>query len=332
MTRAFGLALIASLFGCAVEPTPPPVYDKVARAISGSCALMSDGSVRCWDRKLRAGSPVAVFHSVKRLAASNHHGCVLDDAGDVLCWGSSGSGEVGPGTYDGKWTPTFQPPRKVAIAHGAIDLMAGSDKTCAIMEGGRLVCWGGGGYLFSGCEGACLGATPAGCERDVVQATTGFGMFGDWISVRLRDGSVRAFCDSPSDPIAPAIDLSAGYLSRCALHENGTITCIGIDRGQLGRPALPGDDERTVRITELPAVAQLAGTGGYTCARTRVGEVFCFGDWSYVPTPAESWPHRIEGLTGVTHIAVGASACALRSDGSVWCWDEDHPSPTEVVF
>ena len=61
---------------------------------------------------------------VQRVVTGGAHTCVLDEYGEVSCWGSNGHGQtdVAPGKY-----------RAVS---------AGRQHTCAIRESGELVCWG----------------------------------------------------------------------------------------------------------------------------------------------------------------------------------------------
>jgi alpha-tubulin suppressor-like RCC1 family protein len=84
-------------------------------------------------------------------------------------------------------------------------------------------------------------------------------------------------------------------------------------------------------ITGLHLIAEVAAGDGFVCARTRPGEVFCFGrndkgqlgdgpllEDRLLPTP-------IEGiLDAVSLVAAATYACALRPGGEVRCWGA-HP-------
>lgn len=60
---------------------------------------------------------------------------------------------------------------------------------------------------------------------------------------------------------------------------------------------------------------EIAAGNGYTCARQRSGDVYCWGIGSAVPTKV---------FSGATRIAVGDShACALNSAGAAFCWGMD---------
>jgi alpha-tubulin suppressor-like RCC1 family protein len=60
---------------------------------------------------------------------------------------------------------------------------------------------------------------------------------------------------------------------------------------------------------------EIAAGNGYTCARQRGGDVYCWGVGSATPTKV---------FSGATHIAVGdRHACALTSTGAASCWGMD---------
>jgi alpha-tubulin suppressor-like RCC1 family protein len=60
---------------------------------------------------------------------------------------------------------------------------------------------------------------------------------------------------------------------------------------------------------------EIAAGSSYTCARQRVGNVYCWGMYAAAPSLM---------FQGATHIAVGdAHACALNSAGAAFCWGLD---------
>lgn len=86
-------------------------------------------------------------------------------------------------------------------------------------------------------------------------------------------------------------------------------------------------------VTPLTGVKALSVGTDFSCAVSQSGDVYCWGKNDVgqlgTSTPAISDggyytalnPVRLPGITGVTAIASGvAHSCALRSDGSVWCW------------
>jgi len=134
-------------------------------------------------------------------------------------------------------------------------------------------------------------------------------------------------------PLAPprVHGVVAGRAHACARHADGTVSCWGDGgEGQLG------DGERLVRTTPvfvfgLADVEELAAGSRHTCARDHAGRIFCWGarhrgevgDASPDATPALA-PVRVSGIDDATQITAGdAHSCAVRRDGTVWCWGDD---------
>jgi alpha-tubulin suppressor-like RCC1 family protein len=90
-----------------------------------SCALMLDGSLRCWG----VGQPPALHTGdVAEVSAGNSPSiCVRYTDGSVWCWVHS--------FYQSAWA-------QVAELQNAIALSIGGDHACAIVVGGAVQCWG----------------------------------------------------------------------------------------------------------------------------------------------------------------------------------------------
>ena len=86
-----------------------------------------------------------------------------------------------------------------------------------------------------------------------------------------------------------------------------------------------------LRIVVSSVVATQVSAGGFqTCALRSDGTVECWGSDSSGqlgngnPLTNSSTPVIVSGLTNVTQIAAGKyHTCALRNDGTVWCWGEN---------
>lgn len=129
---------------------------------------------------------------------------------------------------------------------------------------------------------------------------------------------------------------------QCALLSDGTVRCRGSnDTGALGI----GSTERregVVTVPGLPEIVHVATAGFYgsTYAIDRDGFVWSWGSNHYHmlgtghdgdemcpgfsrPIPCRTTPTRIPDLSEVVQIAPEDFAvCAVRRDGSVWCWGE----------
>jgi len=79
-----------------------------------------------------------------------------------------------------------------------------------------------------------------------------------------------------------------------------------------------------------PAIDVSANADSY-CVVLRDGRVACMGSYisDVTPWPFSEGPRIVEGLTDVSSIAVGwGFYCALKRDGTVWCWGGNNYGQT----
>jgi alpha-tubulin suppressor-like RCC1 family protein len=147
--------------------------------------------------------------------------------------------------------------------------------------------------------------------------------------VKVGDGSSEGVA-APGRVLnlpGPVRSVETGMDFGCALLEGGAVWCWGGGLvGQLGN----GTDEDSlvpVQVLGIEDAVGLASGGGAACAIVADRTVRCWGRavegqlgdgvediYSTVPLP-------VQGLTDVAQISMGTShGCALRSDGSAWCW------------
>jgi alpha-tubulin suppressor-like RCC1 family protein len=80
-------------------------------------------------------------------------------------------------------------------------------------------------------------------------------------------------------------------------------------------------------LASISQVVEVAASASTTCARVRSGAVWCWGrgDSGQLgdgrTTYGQPSPVRVHELTDAVSVSVGRRhACAVRRDGSVWCW------------
>ncbi len=138
-----------------------------------SCAVLKDGSVRCWGSASagiwlgaspgKAGQPVTIagLPGAVAVAATDNSACVLDKPGRVRCWGHGAFGQLGHGQLQDSATPV-----EVKLPGPAMALVAGANHLCARLQTGRAVCWGSNdlGQLGNGAS-VFEGRVPEGSDR-----------------------------------------------------------------------------------------------------------------------------------------------------------------------
>lgn len=121
-----------------------------------TCAVLSDGGVKCWGRGAEGqvgnntfnssiGAPldvvgvgnVGLLSGISALDLGYYHTCALANDGGVLCWGFNSDGEIGDGT-----TTSTSVPIAVSGISGASAVGVGSYHSCAVTNAGVVKCWG----------------------------------------------------------------------------------------------------------------------------------------------------------------------------------------------
>ncbi|MBP9691614.1 RCC1 repeat-containing protein, partial [Candidatus Woesebacteria bacterium] len=132
---------------------------EVTTGTAHSCALMEDiAEVKCWGigssnilgytRADDSPNPTDVGgldKTVISISAGYDFTCALLRDGSVKCWGGNLNGQLGIGTKGGSAPPT----NVVGLSSKVIALDSGFQHVCAILDNGKVMCWGNG-YLGNG--------------------------------------------------------------------------------------------------------------------------------------------------------------------------------------
>ena len=338
------------------------------------CALHESGEVSCWGAGYfgQLGTDEAVADSYSAapvktsgisdataISAGRYHTCALHPTGEVTCWGSNISGQLGSGRPLGN--PDSATPVTVSglpvdseasVSDIASDIDAGANHSCTL-KAGKVLCWGSNlhGQLGNGESGATAhssvpveaeGITDAvavgtGMEHScAVHATGEVSCWGDDSRGELGNGETANSVALPVKVIGldNAIDVTAGHWHTCALHSTGAVSCWGSNHdGQLGNGYLGVDSAVPVRVRGISDAVSVSADGEHSCAVHRTGEVSCWGDnWQGELGNGESGagmesdvPVKVSGINNALDVASGLDhTCALLEGGKVSCWGNNE--------
>jgi alpha-tubulin suppressor-like RCC1 family protein len=248
------------------------------------------------------------------IALGASHTCALLEGGEVKCWGYGKFGQLGQDSAEniGDKSGDMVGLRAVQLGKRALQLSAGRHHTCALVEGGKVKCWGWGGFGQLG-------------QDSGLQIGYKLGDMDKLRSVQLGKN---------------ALQLSSGVNHTCALLEGGEVKCWGKGEfGQLGQDsqvwigANPGDMLRLKAIHLVKKAVHVSAGYEHTCALLEGGEVKCWGSGEFGQLGQDSneiiggKPGDLANLNAVKLVkkAVKLSAgahhtCALEEGGELKCW------------
>lgn len=326
---------VASANGPVIVAGPAGVT-RVAAGENHACAIDGGGFLWCWGALLgdpaRFGKPAKVsgLTGVTAVAAGGATTCAVT-AGSVWCLGDGADGQLGGAA-------TSAAPVRVTLPASAVDVTVGDHHACAVLTDATVACWGADDLgqrsgtpsqahspvRVAGLAG--VSAVSAGTDHTCVLLGTAVSCFGAGDDGQLGREVTGSAGPAPVD-VPAATGVSAGDHYTCVTLLSGQARCFGVgEEGQLGDSA--GLDRTSpVAVLNLDtATSVIAGGGATTCALTRDGSLWCFGDnvagqHGSGDDGRMSQPSApIVGLAGTTKIAMGTDAsCAIR-DTAVWCW------------
>lgn len=284
----------------------------IATGRSDACAVLNDGTMRCWGvtvldngNTTNSGSVLVQVPGITNAIAvvdREYHACALLADRTVQCWGSDVKDgleyyDADAGIYIN--VPTFQSSVPVVVSGitDAIALAAGYSNTCAVLGDGTVQCWGA---IYWG-----TGPAPDYSFTPVVVSG-----------------------------ITNAVAVAAGGGHICVLLGDSTVQCWGQNtNGELGNGTTT-DSDAPVRVVGITQAVALAAGQDHTCAVLKDGTAQCWGSnytgqlgngsptgWVGSGPAYSNIPVVVSGVTNAISSSGGEHHnCAVLKDGTVRCW------------
>ena len=220
------------------------------------CASTSAGVVLCWgvnplnpSQSDDAAVQSQSFVDITSMAVGSGHVCVVA-TGQVTCWGANNANQASGVPVDGG---DFVQPVQVVLAASALEVAAGYEHTCALLNSGTIACWG-----------AWHHEATAASEPSIVQLPT-------------------------SKPLSTMQAVTATYWGTCATSAGGKVYCWGSRAGLwLGPPHTANADAEPDAViaagtSGIPLVGMDRVRGGALFGCASSDAVYCWGDLGYDP-------------------------------------------------
>jgi alpha-tubulin suppressor-like RCC1 family protein len=248
---------------------------------------------------------------------------------------------------------TTASPASATRLTGVVQVSAGSQHTCAVLEDRTVRCWGSNefGQLGDGTHTNRRRAVAVPGLENVTQVAAG----GTHTCARIGGGTVKCWGwaswgqlgdGTSGDPVnherltpvtvvglSSVTQISAGDKATCARRSDSTVWCWGAnDAGQLGDGTTKKYRLKPVKVSGITTARQVDLGPNHGCARLANSTAVCWGWnaqaqlgaallWLYGGFISRT-PVAVFGLTSASGIAAGIDrSCARKwTDGSIWCW------------
>ncbi len=230
-----------------------------------------------------------------KISGGGSTGCAIKADGSLWCWGEDGYGQLGNGT---PLSMQNLPQRTETQTHSNnfVQVGVGEAYACAIKADGSGWCWGHDGQGRLG-NGAVLTADQP--NPSPINST------GTWTQI------------------------STGLSHACGIQVDGSLWCWGHDA--YGELSTGGGDEHSPDLVTEPGPWAYVAAGDYaTCAIKIDGSLWCWGNNGHgllgrgileIPGFNAGSPAQVVEPGPWVHVGrPGDSVCAVKLDGTAWCW------------
>jgi alpha-tubulin suppressor-like RCC1 family protein len=316
---------------------------RIASGDASTCGLSREGRAYCWGRSaygslgnffangsVQSPHEVVDTDSIGALSGLKalSMGCGLQPNGTVLCWG------MGP-------NPSALPKAIAGLENKEIvDLDSGPTLTCALSVRGEILCWRNTALVPFSIDGTgkdSLRIVSLSVGYGAVLGITSHGSLYRW---DISDSQLtRVSGENGSEFLRDITSFSAGQASHSCAVAKGNVLCWGRNNfGQLGNKSNVQSNKPVKTVdasgnTDMEGVVQVNAGFNHTCALTRDGSTYCWGQGNsgqigtYNGNASKPvWIKSVSAVSTSPVISISAGShhtCALREDGTVSCWGEN---------
>ena len=278
----------------------------VAAGGNQSCAVQTDGYLRCWgnmggyENPNAISAPTIIQNASGPLANVRYvdlggesygkdNGCAITTAGALWCWGANDKGQVGDRTTTNRLNAVQ------VISSDVIAVSVGISHSCAVLQSGVVQCWG----------------------------ANNVGQLGDGLTI-----DSTSFSTSPQAAgLSGAVGISVNGSNSCALISDGTVKCWGSNSNmQLGSGSFSVNSSSPTAVAGLSGVIGVSVGDTHACAVLSNGTVMCWGNGLYKQVGRSGGinaPGLVDGITNATAVTAGVNhTCALIGTNDVKCWGD----------
>jgi alpha-tubulin suppressor-like RCC1 family protein len=319
----------------------------VSAALDHTCAVRTDHTLWCWgyntggelgtgdyaSRSTRA--QVGTAGNWAAVSAGLHYTCAVRTDRTLWCWGENDYGELGLGAgVDGTNTPVqVGTGTSWATVSTSGITVYGDDHTCAVRTDHTLWCWGKNDYGQLGDGSARNAYTPVRVGTDANWATVSAGESSTcavrtdrtlwcWGLDYYQQGGSASDIPVQVGSAAGWATVSLSVSGGCATRTDHTLWCWErSDPAQVGTAA----DWAAVSVGRSDEASE-----DHTCAVRTDHTLWCWGDNSYgelgtgAASASDDTPAQVGTAASWAAVSVGPqSACATRTDGTLWCWGDN---------
>ena len=317
----------------------------IAAGYGTTAVIKEDGSLWTWGNnqygQLGDGTtqyrdiPVKVMDDVVDVSISNAdcfvHTTAIKSDGSLWAWGDNGSGQLGDGTREDKYTP-------VKIMDNVVAVSIGEAYTVAIKSDGSLWTWG----IVKGIDKLQL--TPIKIMDNVIAVSAGWYhtavIKGDASLWAWGGNSYGQIGDGTYDDKYTSVEImddvvsvSAGESHTAAIKNDGSLWIWGNNKaGQLGDNVT---ESKNSPVKVMDNVSDVSCGGYSTVVMKNDGSVWEWGG---------SYPSAVKVMDNAVSISKGDNyTMVVKKDGSLWAWGfnangqlgdgttEDRYSPVKIM-